>query len=121
MGLTSVFKSFGHAIAAGAKYFAEGVKYAVLGAAKAEQSLPIAEDIISLIAGPQAKAIADTAYHIFGDVAHALEPLAADALAEVSAKGLNLQLDLQVLQDVKTFAELIKKILAAKGTPAPAA
>lgn len=118
--LKSDFKNFGHAIAAGAKYFeTKLVPEAVKVASKAAELQPEADLLLSAIAGPVAVKLNDTAMYVFGQVATALEPLGADQLAAVNANGLNLTLDTQVVADVKQFTALIKQLLASRGTPAP--
>jgi hypothetical protein len=121
MSLVSTFKSFGHAIAAGAKWFADTlVPDAVKVAAKAQQLEPEADALLTALAGPQAAAVADLAFHAFGAIAEKLQPLAGDALAAVSSNGINLVLDTQVVNDIKQYSALIEKLLASRGTPAPA-
>lgn len=118
--LKGAFNNFGHAIAAGAKYFAGVlVPEAVSIANKAQALQPEADALLAAIAGPHAVEIQDLAFRIFGEVANGLVPLSQDQLAAVQANGLNLQLDTQVVNDVKQFAALIQSLLAARGTPAP--
>lgn len=122
MGLVSTFKSFGHAIAAGAKYFESHlIPEAVKIANKAVELEPEVNAVFQALALPQAAAINDLACNVLGRVAQALEPLGADALTAVSANGLNIPADSQLINDVKQFSALIKQLLATRGTPAPAA
>lgn len=115
------FKSFGHAIAAGAKYFESSLVPEAVKIAQGAQALqPEADALLSAIAGPQAAAMNDVALYVFGEVANALAPVSQDGLAAVQANGINLKLDLSVVQDVQKFASLIKQLLASRGTPAPA-
>jgi hypothetical protein len=121
MSLKSSFVSFGHAIAAGAKYFSNVlIPDAIKVLTQAKQLEPEAEQLIGTLAGPHAQALADTILHVFGNVAEALVPLSVDALAAVTASGVNLKFDLNVINDVRGFATLIEQLLKARGTPAPA-
>lgn len=120
MGLVSSFKSYGHAIAAGSKYFATHlVPEAFKIASKVQAIQPEADAILGLIAGPQAVAINDIACNILGEVANALALLSQDQLAAVQSNGLNLKLDQSVVQDVKSFALLVENLLKARGTTPP--
>lgn len=121
MSFTSVFKSFGHAIAAGAKYFEIGVKDAMKVAQKATVLEPEADLLLTAIAGPQAAKINDLACHVLGLVAEKLQPVGQDAVDAVAANGLNLQIDTQTVLDIKAVTALIEQLLSARGTPAPAA
>ena len=122
MSLKSDFKNFGHAIASGAKWFATVlVPDALKVASKAEVLQPEADVLLTALAGPHAVAIADLGFNLFGTLAEKLQPLSGDALAAVSANGINLTLDTQVVNDVKTYAALIQTLLKSKGTPAPVA
>ncbi len=122
MSLKSEFKNFAHAVASGAKWFADSlVPDAVKVAAKAQALEPEADALLTALAGPQAAAVGDLAFHAFGAIAEKLKPLSGDALAAVSANGINLVLDTQVVNDIKSYSELIEKLLASRGTPAPPA
>jgi hypothetical protein len=114
------FKNLGHAIATGAKYFEMLVVDAVKVSAKAQVLEPEAIAVVTAVAGPQAAQLADLGFHALGDIAAALEPLNEDTMADVAAKGLNVQMDLQTMKDVKALVAVIQKLLNAKGTPAPA-
>ena len=119
MSLKKSFTSFGHAIAAGAKYLEEGVLDAIKVANKAQAVAPEVEAVVGAVAGPQAEQISDLAFHALGSVAESLQGVNTDALSAVAAKGVNVQLDVQTIQDIKTAAATIQKVLSLRGTPAP--
>lgn len=120
MSLKSKFQSFAHAIAAGAKYLEIGVLDAIKVANKAEAVAPEVESVIGLVVGPQAEQIADLAFRSLGTLAESIQKVNADALNDVSSKGLNVQMDIQTVNDIRAAATNIQKILALRGTPAPA-
>lgn len=120
MSLVTKFNNFAHAIAAGSKYFANVlIPDALKIATKAQKLEPEAEMLIGALAGPQAAALSDTIFKVFGQVANGLVPLSQDQASAVAANGLNLKLDLATVNDIKMFAALIQQLLAARGTPAP--
>jgi hypothetical protein len=121
MGLTSVFKNFGHAIAAGAKYFEVGVQDALKATAKVEKFAPEAELLIGALAGPQAATLADLGFHALGAIAQEIEKMNDLGVATAAEKGMNVMLDLATIQQVRSSVGVIKQVLVAKGTPAPAA
>lgn len=121
MSLASVFKSFGHAIASGAKYFEQGIVDAVKVAQKVETLEPQAVAVIAAVAGPQVASISDTAFRILGDFATALKNANDDTLQAIAEKGLLVKTDVTAIQDVKGLYQTIEKMLAARGTPAPTA
>jgi hypothetical protein len=41
-------------------------------------------------------------------------------LPSAQLNGVNVQLDVQTINDIKAATDLIKRLLAVKGTPAPA-
>jgi hypothetical protein len=117
--LKSTFTSFGHAIAAGSKYFVVGVAEVVKVAAKAEVLHPEVDALASILGGPTAVKAADLSFYALGQVAQALKPLSDDQAAAVAASGLNIQLDLATINDIKALITTIETMLAARGTPAP--
>jgi hypothetical protein len=117
--LKAGFKNFGHAIAVAAKYTVVGLKDAITFANKAEQIAPEAEQLIGALAGPQAEAFADLAFHALGDIAQAIEKLPAELDAATAAQGLNLSLDEQFIQDVRAALPALKKIISALGAEIP--
>lgn len=121
MGFSNVFKSFGHAIASAAKYTVTGIKDVVLVANKAQAVAPGIDLLVGALAGPAAAKISDLAFHALGDVANAIEPLGNDLTADLAAKGLNVQLDLQTINDIKAILPVLKGIINATGGTLPAA
>src|SRR5690349_19215474 len=119
IGIKKVFANVGHAFA----WFGKNLQKVVVGAVAAEQNLekfePLAEGLITALAGPQAAAAADLAFHLLGAGAQSLKGVDDSALASVAAKGLNLNLDLDTLQKIKDFIALAEKGLNANGTPVP--
>jgi hypothetical protein len=117
------FKNFGHAIAIGAKYFVQGLDEIVKEASKAEAIAPEVELLVGALAGPQAAAMADLAFHALGDVAAALQRVDVDANAIKNGQ-INVQMDLQTINDIKAAAAVIQGLIKAKGltipTPVPA-
>jgi hypothetical protein len=120
MSLKSKFTSFGHAIAAGAKYLEAGVLDALKVANKVQTVAPEVEAVVGALAGPQAQQISDLAFHALGSIAEAAQTVNTDATGDVAAKGLNIQMDIQTINDIKSAAATIQKVLALRGTPAPA-
>lgn len=120
MSLVSSFKNVGHAIASGAKYFEHLVVDALKVASKVQQFEPQIDAVVGALAGPQAEAISSLSFHALGAVYQALDSANDSAVAAVAQNGVNVQLDAQAIQDIKKFGDLIKQLLAAKGTPAPA-
>jgi len=120
MSLKTKFTSFGHAIASGAKYLEAGVLEALKLANKAEAVSPEIEAVVGALAGPQAEQLSDLAFHALGSIAEAAQTVNADATSDVAAKGLNVQMDIQTINDIKSAAATIQKVLALRGTPAPA-
>jgi hypothetical protein len=120
MSLKSKFTSFAHAIAAGAKYLEIGVLDAFKIANKVEAVSPEVEAVVGALAGPQAQQISDLAFHALGSIAEAAQTVNTDATSDVAAKGLNVQMDIQTINDIKSAAATIQKVLALRGTPAPA-
>jgi len=120
MSLKTKFVSFAHAIAAGAKYFETGVLDGIKFANKAQAVSPEVEAVIGAVAGPQAAQISDLAFHALGSLAEAAQTVNTDAVGDVAAKGLNVQLDIQTINDIKSAAATIQTVLKLRGTPAPA-
>jgi hypothetical protein len=118
---TAGFKNFGHAIAVAAKYTAIGIKDVISVANKAQKIEPEVEMLVTAFAGPIGANVTSLAFHALGDVANAIEPLGNDALAQASAQGLNIQLDVQTLNDIKAVLPQLKAIIAALGGALPAA
>jgi hypothetical protein len=122
--LQTGFKNVGHYLATGAKYLAVGIKDVVLVANKSQAVQPELEFLIGALAGPQAAAATDLAFHAFGAVAAALAPVADDATALAQAQTTlsqaGIQLDLQTLRDIKAAASQIEQILKALGAKKPA-
>ena len=123
MSLQSAFKNgfanFGHAIATVAKYTAIGLKDVLLVANKAQVIEPEVALVVGALAGPVGANLTNLAFHALGDVATALEPISADATAQVSAQGLNVQMDIQTINDIKAVVPQLKAILAALGGKLP--
>jgi len=115
------FKNFGHAIATAAKYTVLGIKDVVLFANKAQAVEPGVDLLVGALAGPAAAKISDLAFHALGDVANAIEPLGNDLTAEQAAKGLNVTLDLQTINDIKAVLPVLKQVISATGGALPAA
>lgn len=120
MGFTTIFKNFGHAVATAAKYTVTGIKDVVLFANKAQAVAPEVELLFGALAGPLGTKISDLAFHALGDLATAIEPLAGDIDATTAAKGLNVQMDVQTINDIKAAIPQLKAIIAAVGGKVPA-
>lgn len=120
MGFSNVFKNFGHAMATAAKYTVIGIKDVVLFANKSQAVAPEVELLIGALAGPVGAKMSDLAFHALGDLATAIEPLSGDIDATTAAKGLNVQLDLQTINDIKAAIPQLKAIIAAVGGKIPA-
>lgn len=119
MGLGKAFKNVGHAFAWFGKNLQKVVVGAVVGEKKLEQFEPLIEGLIATLAGPQAAAAADLAFHMLGAGADALKKVDDSAVSAIAEKGLNLQLDLDTIQKIKDFIALAEKGLKANGTPVP--
>jgi hypothetical protein len=118
--LATGFKNFGHAIATAAKYTAVGLKDVLKVAAKAEVIEPEVELVVGALVGPLGEKVTSLAFHALGDIANALEPLAADATTLAASDGLNVKLDLQTINDIKALVPQLKAIIAAVGGTVPA-
>ncbi len=88
---------------------------------KAQVIEPEVALVVGALAGPVGDKITNLAFHALGDIAHALEPISADAAGQVSAQGLNVQLDVQTIKDIKTIVPQLKAIIAALGGTLPPA
>lgn len=121
MGFKTVFKSFGHAIAVAAKYTAIGIKDVVLFANKSQVVAPEVDLLVGALAGPLGVKISDLAFHALGDLANAIEPVGNDITAEEAAKGLNVTLDIQFINDLKALLPVLKGIVSAVGATIPPA
>lgn len=122
MSFTSDFKNLGHYFAKGAKYVATGIGDVIKFANKAQAVAPEVEDLVGAVAGPLAENISDLAFRTLGSVAASLTSVGADAQAQASTTGLNLVLDTQTVNDIKTAASQIEAIFKAIGiTSKPAA
>ena len=119
MGFSTAFKNFGHAIATAAKYTAIGIKDVVQFANKSQKIEPEVELLVGALAGPLGTKITSLAFHALGDVATAIEPLAGDIDATTAAKGLNVPLDVQTVNDIKAAIPQLKAIIAALGGKVP--
>lgn len=119
--LSKDFKNLGHALATAAKYTAIGLKDVLVYANKAQVIEPEVEAVVGALAGPAGSSLTSLAFHAFGSVAAALEPLSADATAQAVASGLNVQLDVQTINDFKAAIPQLKAILVALGKGLPAA
>jgi hypothetical protein len=120
MAFSLSFKNLGHYFAVGFKYVAVGISDVVKVAAKAQVVEPEVDALVGALAGPQAAAISDLAFHTLGSVAAALQNVGTDATAQVSDQGLNIQLDTQTVQDIKTAAATIEAIIKSVGGKKPA-
>ena len=120
MAFSLNFKNLGHYFATGAKYVATGVKDIVTFANKAQAVAPEVDLLVGALAGPQAAKISDLAFHVLGDVAAAVTQVGADAAAQQAAQGVNLQLDIQTVNDIKAAAQVIDGIIKAVGGSKPA-
>jgi hypothetical protein len=117
------FKNLGHAIASGAKNFEKYAQEA-LGFLHVIQGAQPAVELVVKAVAPQAAKFGDLAFHILGDVVHAVEKVEAagsSAVAAAQSSGLNLQLDQATVAAVKEAAEAIKAVLQARGAAIPAA
>lgn len=120
MGFSLNFKNLGHYFATGFKYIAIGVKDVVMVANKAQAVAPEVDLLVGALAGPVGAKVSDIAFHVLGDVAAALQNVGTDATAQTAAQGLNLQLDVQTVNDVKAAAAQIEAIIKAIGGQKPA-
>lgn len=128
--LGSIFKNVGHAIATAAKYVSIGVTDLVKVANKAQAIEPEVDLLVTALAGPLAGKITDLSFHALGDIGQALSKVSADSSAQVAAQGLNLQLDVQTVEDVRAVLPQLEAIIkalkgqiaapAAPAVPAPA-
>jgi hypothetical protein len=114
------FKSIPHFLAVGFKYVALGVGDVVKVANKAQALEPEVDAVVAALAGPQAAAISDLAFHVLGDVAAALTAVGTDAATGAATTTVNLSFDAQFVNDVKTAALQIEKIFQALGKAKPA-
>lgn len=122
MSFSTVFKNFGHAIATAGKYIAIGVKDVVLVANKSQAVAPEVELLVGALAGPIGVKASDIAFHLLGDVANALDAghVATDATAVAGSTGLSLQLDTQLVLDIKALIPVLAGIVKATGGTVPA-
>lgn len=119
MGFSSIFKNLGHALAKTAKAVATGIKDVVVFANKAKDVEPGLELLIGALAGPQAAKYTDLAFHAFGDVAAAIEKIGPDLEAVVGSAGLNIQMDIQTVLDIKAAIPVLKSIITSVGVDVP--
>lgn len=121
MGFSTIFKNFGHAIATAGKYIATGVKDVILVANKSQAVAPEVELLVGALAGPVGSKAADIAFHLLGDVANALDAghVSTDANAVAGSTGLNLQLDTQLVLDIKALIPVLAGIIKATGGSVP--
>lgn len=119
MGFSLNFKNVGHFFATGFKYVATGVKDIVTVANKAQVVQPEVDALVGALAGPAGVVISDLAFRVLGETASALTAVGVDANAQVSAQGVNLVLDAQTVNDIKSAALQIEKILLSVGGTKP--
>jgi len=120
MAFSLNFKNLGHYFATGFKYVAIGISDVVKVAAKAQAVEPEIDALVGALAGPQAAVISDLAFHVLGSTAAALHNVGTDAQAQVSAQGLNISLDTQTVNDIKSAAATIEAIIKGIGGTKPA-
>lgn len=118
------FSNIGHAIATAAKAVATGIEDLLLIANKAQVIEPEVSLVVGALAGPLAARVTDLSFHALGDIAQALKKVGTDSSAQVAAKGLNVQLDIQTIEDFKAMLPQLEAIvMALKGQitapPAP--
>jgi hypothetical protein len=118
--LKSGFKNVGHYFASGFKAVTVGLEDVLKIAGKAQMLEPEVDAVVTALAGPAAGKISDLAFHLLGDAAAAITPVASDAEQQLIAKGLNLPLDAQFIADIKAAAAQIEQILKAIGAQKPA-
>lgn len=114
------FKNIGHYFAVGAKYVATGLGDFIKLANKGQAVAPEVDALVGALAGAQAAKIADLAFHVLGSAAAAVTAVQADAAAQSSSNGLNIQLDTQTVADIKAAAAQIEATLKAAGATKPA-
>lgn len=112
------FQSIGHFFASVGKDVVKFAKAAGPVAAKidvaVEANKPLIEGLSSLIS-PAAPAIEDAAFALFGKVAEALQ----DGSAAANQNGLNLQLDVQAVNDIKALLAHVEAFAGARGVVKP--
>ena len=115
-------KNIGHWFATGFKYISIGIKDVVLVANKSQAVAPEVELLVGALAGPVGTKIADLAFNVLGSTAAALTATGADA-TQLSANGavVNLTLDTQLVNDIKTAASTIEAIIKSIGGSKPTA
>lgn len=120
MAFSLSFKNLGHYFATGFKYVAIGVKDVVTFANKAQAVAPEVDALVAAFAGPTGAKVSDLAFHTLGAVAASIQTVGNDALAQSNTNGLNIQLDTQTVNDIKTAAAQIEQIIKAVGGAKPA-
>jgi ABC-type transporter Mla subunit MlaD len=116
MSFTSVFNNFGHAIASTVKAFVGFANDAQKVLANVEADAVSVASMLNLI-NPKAGKYADTAYHILGDVATAIEKAGIAA----SAEGLNVPMDLATFEAIKAIIVDVKAMIGAAKMPSATA
>lgn len=121
MGFSLTFKNLGHYFASGFKYVAIGIKDVITVANKSQAVAPEVEALVGALAGPVGTKVADLAFNVLGSTAAALSQVGADATAESATTGVNLQLDVQTVNDIKAAASTIEQIIKSVGGTKPTA
>ena len=119
MGFTTSFKNLGHYFAVGAKYVSVGLSDVLKFANKAQAVAPEVDALVGALAGPQAAGLSDLAFRTLGNVAAALDGVQGDVSQLASNGVVNVPLDVQSVNDIKTAAQTIDQIFKAIGATKP--
>lgn len=116
------FKSIEHALATVARDIAKGTAFILKEAAITE---PVVEGITALL-DPPAVVVERAAYSALASILGAVNKANTDATGAVTAKGLNVSLDVEAVADFKAVFALCQQELIALGvikatTPTPPA
>ena len=113
MAISKIFKNVGHGFSWLAKHIVAIVKGADALALKVAQYEPAIESLTAMVS-PQAAAIEDLAFHVFGSGLQAIDTLTADATAAIDAAGkgtISIELDAKVIADLKALIPTLKAAL----------
>jgi|SRR5271166_1235905 len=121
MAFSLSFKSVEHYFATGFKYVAVGIKDVITVANKSQVVAPEVEALVGALVGPVGTKVADLAFNVLGSTAAALTQVGTDATAQSTATGVNLQLDIQTVNDIKAAAAQIDAIIKSIGGTKPTA